>query len=107
MATNFYLYELFWGIIEPRYNKGFYYLATALFLFYLIVNDLIKGYSKLEYQSSLIGKLAIVVNLIVFSFTQLNLLPKPIMYIFLLNGSIFAISIIILFSGIKYGTFKN
>lgn len=106
-ATNFYMYELFWGIWEKRYAKGFFYLATSFFLIYLIIGE-IKSYStNLEYQSNVICKLAISANLLIFAFTQLDLIPKPIMYIFLLNGSIFAVNIIILLSGIKHELFKD
>lgn len=106
-ATNFYLYELFWGDLEMRINKGFYYLTSALFIIYLTAAEVKKYNCNIEYQSNIICKLAIAANLMIFAFTQLDLLPKPITYLFLLNGCIFAISVIILLSGIKYGTFKD
>lgn len=106
-ATNLYLYELFWGIWEKRFAKGFFYLSTSMFLLYLVVGEVKKYTSNLDYQSNIICKLTIAANLMIFAFTQFDLIPKPIMYLFLLNGSIFAVSIIILLSGIKHDIFKD
>lgn len=105
--NNFYLYELFWGSWPNARTKGFFYLITSLYLLYLIIGEMATYNSNLEYQTSMICKWVLFANFIIFAFTQLNLMPKPIMYLYLLNGSVFAISCIIIISGIRYGTFKN
>lgn len=105
--NNFYLYELFWGEWPIATTKGYFYLATALFILYLIIGEMTRYVSCQEYQSSIICKCVLFANFIIFAFTQLNLMPKPIMYLYLLNGSVFAISFIIIISGIRHGYFKN
>lgn len=104
---NLYFYELFWGSWEKITAKGLYYLTTAIFSIYLLINDIVKNNSDLNYQICLTGKSAIIVNFLLFYFILSGNVAYPIVYVFLLNGSIFAISIIILFAGIKHETFKD
>lgn len=104
---NTYLYELFWGTWEIRYAKALYYGATALILIYTYVDELIGGRSDIHFQINLITKAAVIVNFILFFLIQFDLLREPIIYLFTLNGSVFAISIMVLLSALKHGAFKN
>lgn len=105
--NNWYLYELFWGSINNATVKGLFYFATSLYLLYLIIGEM-TGYNCVhEYQSNMICKWVLFSNFIIFAFTQLNLMPKPIMYLYLLNGSVFVISCIIIISGTRHGYFRN
>lgn len=104
---NLYFYELFWGSWNEIHTRAFYYGVTSVMMIYLFIDDFI-GYSSITHrQLNLIAKAAITVNFILFTLILKNLLPNPIMYLFLLNGSIFVISCIILFSGLSHGYFKK
>ncbi len=105
--NNFYLYQLVWGGWNNASVKGFFYLFTSVFILFLIVAEMVEYKSNSEYQVNIIGKLSLLANFIIFALTQLNIMPKPIEYFYLLNGSILAISIIIIISGLRHGTFKN
>lgn len=105
--NNFYLYELFWGGINNATIKGMFYFVTSLFLLCQIVSEMMGYDSVRDYQISIICKCVLFANFIIFAFTQLNLMPKPIMYLYLLNGSVFVISCIIIISGIRHGYFRN
>jgi hypothetical protein len=104
---NLYFYELFWGSWEKIASKALYYLTTGMFLIYLFINDIVKNNSDLNHQICLIGKSAIIINFLLFYLILSGIATRPILYVLLLNGSVFAVSIMILFSGIKHGTFKN
>lgn len=105
--NNFYLYELFWGGWDNAAVKGFFYLFTTVFILFFTVNDIIGYGTNIVFQLNIICKFTLLLNFIIFAFAQLNIMPKPIDYLFLLNGSVFAISIIILTSGLRHGTFKD
>lgn len=106
-AYNLYFYELFWGSWEKIAAKALYYITTAIILIYLLINDIAKNNTDLNFQICLTGKSAIIVNFLLFYFILSGTATHPIVYVFLLNGSVFAISIIILFAGIKHETFKD
>lgn len=105
--NNIYLYEHFYGNMEYRFIKGFFYLFTSLFLIVLMITELAGYRTKLDAQSNIIGKLAIIANYTIFSLTQLNFMPKPRMYFCLLNGSILAVTIIILTCFKRHGLLED
>lgn len=107
-CNNLYLYELFYGSWEYRLTKGFFYLYTSVFLTYLVVAEILGYTTNREFQTNIICKLTLLIAFIIFALTQLDILmPRPRMYFCLLNGSIFALSIIILISGLRHGYFKD
>lgn len=102
-----YFYELFFGKWNEIHTRAFYYGVTSVIMVYLLVDDIL-GYSSVTHrQLNLIAKASITANFIMFTLILKNTLPFPIMYLLILNGSIFVISCIILFSGISYGYFKR
>lgn len=105
--VNLYLYELFLGGWPTAYAKGLFYFSTSLFLLYLIIGELIGYYSKCELQSNIVGKCILFCNFFTFALAQLNLMPKPVMYILLLNGSFFVVSFTILYIFGKHELFND
>lgn len=105
--NNFYLYELFWGRWSNWHVKCFFYIFTSAFLLYIIVCELFRYDNQSEYETNIICKFTLLCNFIIFALTQLNFLPKPIDYLYLLNGSVFAVSVIIIISGLRHGAFKR
>jgi len=106
--NNLYIYELFYGSWEYRLTKGFFYFFTSIFVLFLIVGEGTGYRSNREFQTNLICKITLLACFIIFAFTQLDIfMPKPRMYFLSLNGSVFAISIIILISGLRHDYFKD
>lgn len=107
---NFYFYELLWGHWNLQVAKGFYYFVTAAMLSYLLYND-IKGKQRdIHKQLSHISKASIIVNFILFGLIYFAIIQNvryQIMYVFILNGSILALSIMVLFSGIRHNIFED
>jgi hypothetical protein len=106
-AYNFYFYELLFGDWNKAQAKALYYITTSCMMFYLIVDDIRGRDSNLHIELSIISKGAILINFILFALILKGVFNNPIIYLFLLNGSIFALSTIILISGIRHETFKN
>lgn len=104
---NLYFYELFWGSWEKITARALYYISTAIVSIYLIIDELYGFTTKEHYQLNLICRLTIIANFILFALILYNILPDPILYLLILNGSIFALSCMILFSGIKYGHYNR
>jgi hypothetical protein len=104
-VSNLYLYELFYGNWEMRIIKGLFYLTTSIVLLYTIIAEMKEYKNYHEYRTNIICKLSILANFVTFALTQLNSLPKPEMYLFLLNGSILAITVVILTTFGKHGHF--
>lgn len=102
---NFYFYELFWGSWPKIYSRRLYYVTTAFFLLFVLADELFKYKDDTHYQINLVCKATVIVNFILFALILYGVFNNPILYLYLLNGSIFAISVIILCSGIKYGSF--
>lgn len=106
-AYNFYFYELFYGSWDKTQAKALYYLTTFLVLLYLIIDEIVDYSSDTHKQISLICKLSVCANFLLFALILYNVLSMPILYLFLLNGSIFVLSVIILTSGIRHEYFKE
>lgn len=104
---DIYLYELLWGNMNISIVKGIYYFITAIFLLYITINDIAGYTSEAHLEISHVSKFSIIINFMFFALTLFNILQKPILYLFLFNGGIFAVSMIILLSGVKHGIFKN
>lgn len=104
---NFYFYELFWGSWDKVIAKALYYATTFVFYEYFITNDIVKRNTHLNFQICYIGKNGIAVNFLLFALILFGIASHPILYVLLLNGSVFAISVMILFSGIRHGFFKR
>jgi hypothetical protein len=104
-VNNLYLYELFYGNWEIRIVKGLFYITTSAVLLYTIIAEMREYKNYHEYRTNIICKLSILANFVTFALTQLNSLPKPEMYLFLLNGSILAITVVILTTFGKHGHF--
>jgi hypothetical protein len=107
---NFYFYELLYGKWNLALAKGFYYFVTAAMLLYLFVGDVTGKRRDMHRQLSYISKLLVIVNFILFGliyFAVIQNTKYQIIYIFLLNGSIFVLSIMVLFTGLKHEVFKD
>ena len=105
--SNIVFWESINGQWQPVRCKAIFYITTAIFQIYLTISDKI-GYSNdRHFQLSIISKFTIAFNLLFLSLILYNILPKGIYSFFYLDGFIFAISIMILISGIRHGTFKN
>lgn len=106
-SYNFYVYELLFGTWEKREAKALYYLTTFFVLLYLIIDEIIGYSSDTHKQISLICKLSVCANFLLFALILYDMLSMPILYLFLLNGSIFVLSVIILWSAIQHEFFKD
>lgn len=100
---NLYLYELFWGNLNEIINRGMYYAVTALTLLFLTFEDIL-GH---KCQFNIICKFSLIVNFILFAVTLFGLLKSPVLCLLLLNGSVFAISIMVLSIFKKHGYFTK
>lgn len=104
---NLYLYELLWGTWEKREAKALFYLITAFVLLYLLIEDLTKKGSITNFQITVICKCSLIINFLLFSLILYGSIANPVVYLYILNGSIFVISIMVLISGLRHGIFKN
>jgi hypothetical protein len=104
---NFCFYELLWGTWEKIITRLFYYKSTSVFLIVILIDELCKFSSDTHYQINIICKSTIIANFILFAMILRGTFEEPHIYLFLLNGSVLIISLIILFCGIKYDFFKK
>lgn len=105
VCYNLYFYELLWGEWDKREAKALYYIVTAGLMTYLLISDLYKS-TALTFQINFISKITIIINFALFSLILYNILAHPVLYLFILNGLVFALSIMIATSGIRHGMFK-
>lgn len=104
--NNFYLYELFYGGMNNATIKGMFYGVTFLVGIWTVVDEILGYKGTRNYQTNIVIKLTIWANFLLFALTQLNIILNPVLCLFLLNGTVFAISISIFRNLNKYGYFK-
>jgi hypothetical protein len=99
LLYNVYLYQLFLGWWETTTAKELYYTVTTIFLAYLTIED-ITGFSSARHrQVNLISKFILILTFLLFSLTLYGYLPEDKLSLFLFNGCIFTVSVIILTIG--------
>jgi hypothetical protein len=106
-AYNFYFYELFYGSWDKIQAKALYYITTSCVLLYLVIDEMVGYSSDTHKQISLICKLSLWANFLLFALILYNVLSNPINYLYILNGSIFVLSCIILFASLKHDFYKD
>ena len=104
---NLYLCELIFGPPDKRLIKAMFYLTIAFVSIYLLIGDMRKGGSRINFQIAFITKCSLIVNFILFALILYNLLAHPVIYLFILNGSILILSIMILISGLRNHVFNK
>lgn len=100
-SVNFYLYELFYGPMSKTDARSIYYVSTAFVFLYLTLCDRYEP----QCQFNTICKICITTNFFFFTYVLVGAFPDPVFYLFLLNGSVFAITIMILISFARNGYF--
>jgi len=91
----------------PGHCRRLYYWSTAAFLTLLLIDELCKFEHNTHYQVNKIGQCTVIINFTLFALMLHGVFTNEIFYLFLLDGSIFAISGMILFSGIRHNVFTN
>lgn len=105
IVFNLYIYEL--TRIDVRTSKLLYnYLTAGTLLF--VLADWKSGFvSRWHEQINFICILCIIVNYIVILFTHHTFLLNPIPMFYAFNGGVLAVTVLVIISSIKYGTFKG
>lgn len=103
IAYNFYLYELFWGDWEKIKTKAFFYLITGSVLLWFTIGDW-RGWNTIQQlHTSLVYKITLILTF--WSFVVILRGVNGLIYLITYDISILLISVIILFSGLRYGYF--
>lgn len=106
-CMNTYFFQLFWGSWSKIHAKCLYYTCTSVIVLFFILDDL-RGYScTLHFKMNIITKLLVLTNFILFTIILNDLLPFALLSLLACNGSIVAITIMVLSSGIRHGAFKK
>lgn len=104
---NLCFYEQFYGAWFETHPRRLYYISSAVFSLFLLIDELFKYNDNTHYQLNLIGRCTVILNFTIFALMLYGLFTNEIFYLFLLDGSLFAVSAMILFSGLRHGFFKN
>lgn len=102
-----YLHELFFGSWDKIHTKAFYYTVTGCFLLYLIIDELCGYSTRTHRETNLICKFSLLANFVLFALILTDQLSNPKLCLYLLNGCIFVLSFIILFTGVRHEFFKD
>jgi len=100
-------YEQYYGIVSEFSCKNLYYLSTILFIGFFYTDELIGYTSEYHRQFSLVCKLTLFANFLLFWLTRQKYLPDGIHNIFVIDICILVLTISILISGIRHGLFKT
>lgn len=103
IGYNFYLYELFWGGWDKVTTKSFFYLITGAVLLWFTIGEW-KGWNTVQQlHTSVVYKLTLVITF--WSFFLILRGVNGLFYLITYDISILIISVIILFSGLRYDYF--
>lgn len=106
-AFSIYIYEL------PRHNwapenvKIFYSATTVIMVLFCMIDARMGFESWWHRQFNLICNLALVFNFIFIILTHMQILSDPELTFFIFNGSVIAVSLMILISAKRHGEFNN
>lgn len=103
-------YEWIYGEWNLALAKGFYYFVTAGMLLYLLFDDVVDKRRDIHRQLSYISKASVIANFVLFGliyYAIIHSIEYQKIYLFLLNGSIFVLSMIVLYNGLRYEIFED
>jgi hypothetical protein len=79
----------------------------ALMVAFLILDELLRYKTWLHEQFNIIGKISVLVNVFLITFTYQLHLKSPVLAFTVYNSAVCIATIIILFTGIKNDIFKD
>lgn len=103
----YYFTQLFWGHWNEEILRGVYYLGSALVTSYFIIDMMRDWVSVKHYHTTIVYFISTVIERFLFSIILFGGVNHPVFYLFLYNGLMIVVSLIILLNDFKHGNFKD
>lgn len=104
---DLYIYELTRPYLAVEYCKAMYCILNAVMIFFCLIDSRTGFESWWHSQFNMICFLALGINWVIMALGYTGVISGVFCTLLISNGSIFVVTLMILFSSIRHGEFNN
>lgn len=110
IAANFLIWRLGYGCkdaVSVIHNKEWLIESWVFISTFALIDEWCKYTTFLHKQFNHLCKLALILDFIIYLLIYLQVLKSPVEQFIYFNGSMLAVTVMILISGLRHGTFTD